>query len=214
MLDLAKWDAALYTEKILKQETLATMWSPAKLNNGTYQQYGFGWDLGEIEHHRRISHAGLWSGFSAQLDRYVDDQLTVIILTNLAESSPGRIARAVAGTFLPDLAARAYAPIDDRDPTVTARFFDVLRRAREGKLRPEEFTVPVWEYLEPRVEQMKRDFTALGPIQKLTLIEQTQNGAERSYRYRARFSRTTMTFHFVLADENRISVMMPEQINE
>jgi hypothetical protein len=34
VLDLAKWDAALYTERLLKTSSLDQMWSVAKLNNG------------------------------------------------------------------------------------------------------------------------------------------------------------------------------------
>src|ERR1700730_6582642 len=34
ILDLAKWDAALYTEKLLKRSSFEEMWTPAKLKNG------------------------------------------------------------------------------------------------------------------------------------------------------------------------------------
>jgi CubicO group peptidase (beta-lactamase class C family) len=35
ILDLAKWDAALYTEKLLKRSSLEQMWTVAKLSNGS-----------------------------------------------------------------------------------------------------------------------------------------------------------------------------------
>jgi CubicO group peptidase (beta-lactamase class C family) len=34
ILDLAKWDAALYTDKLLKRSSLDLMWTPVKLKNG------------------------------------------------------------------------------------------------------------------------------------------------------------------------------------
>ena len=34
VLDLAKWDAALYTEKLLKRSSLEQMWTPVKLIPG------------------------------------------------------------------------------------------------------------------------------------------------------------------------------------
>ncbi len=37
IVDLAKWDAALYTEKLLKQSSLDQMWTVAKLSNGQAQ---------------------------------------------------------------------------------------------------------------------------------------------------------------------------------
>ena len=47
ILDLAKWDAALYTEKLLKRSSLDQMWTPAKLKNGQPNEdgYGFGWSI-------------------------------------------------------------------------------------------------------------------------------------------------------------------------
>ena len=37
VLDLEKWDAALYTEKLLKRSSLEQMWTVMKLNNGQAQ---------------------------------------------------------------------------------------------------------------------------------------------------------------------------------
>jgi D-alanyl-D-alanine carboxypeptidase len=214
VLDLAKWDAALSTERLLKRATLEQMWAPVRLNNGTTHSYGLGWEIGDIAQRRSVFHAGKWNGFATQMDRLLDDQLTVIVLTNLFEAAPARITRAVASTIVPALAAPVYKPIADREPATTARFFDVLRRTREGELRPDDFTDPVWAYIAPRIEQMKKDFTSLGAIQKLTLVERTEKDGERSYRYQARFARTTMLFHFVLTKDDRISVMRPEQVNQ
>ena len=44
--DMAKWDAALYTERLLKRSSLEQMWTPVKLNDGKTFSYGFGWALG------------------------------------------------------------------------------------------------------------------------------------------------------------------------
>ena len=85
ILDLAKWDAALYTEKLLKHSTLEQMWTPANLKNGQPNKdgYGFAWVVGERQGHRVISHGGAWQGFETTIARYVNDQLTVVVLTNL-----------------------------------------------------------------------------------------------------------------------------------
>ena len=45
VLDLAKWDAVLYTDKILSDSTRRQMWTPVTLNDGTSHPYGFGWEL-------------------------------------------------------------------------------------------------------------------------------------------------------------------------
>jgi CubicO group peptidase (beta-lactamase class C family) len=102
ILDLAKWDAALYTEKILKRSSLDQMWTPAKLNNGkpNSDHYGFGWFIEEKHGRRVIAHGGAWQGFKTHIARYVDDKLTVVVLANLAEADPGKIADHVAELYL------------------------------------------------------------------------------------------------------------------
>ena len=47
--------------------------------------------------HRCIHHDGSWQGFETAIDRYVDDQLTVVVLTNLADAEPGKITPACRG---------------------------------------------------------------------------------------------------------------------
>jgi CubicO group peptidase (beta-lactamase class C family) len=104
ILDLAKWDAALYTEKLLKRSSLGVMWTPVRLNSGQPNQgaYGFGWFIEERNGHRCIHHDGSWQGFEAAIDRYVDDQWTVVVLANLADSKPGDLSRHVAEIYLAD----------------------------------------------------------------------------------------------------------------
>ncbi len=104
--DLAKWDAALYTEKLLKKASFDQMWTPVKLNNGTNYNYGFGWGVQEANGHRLLAHDGAWQGFTMNISRYVDDRLTIVVFTNLDEnnSRPAAIARAVAAIYIPALA--------------------------------------------------------------------------------------------------------------
>jgi CubicO group peptidase (beta-lactamase class C family) len=102
ILDLAKWDAALYTEKLLKRSSLEEMWTPAKLSNGqpNSDNYGFGWDIENIDGHRMLDHGGGWQGFRTHISRYVDDKLTVVVLANLAEADTGRITKHIAEIYL------------------------------------------------------------------------------------------------------------------
>jgi len=102
ILDLAKWDAALYTEKLLKRSSLDEMWTITKLKNGqpNPDHYGFGWDIETKDGHRVIGHGGAWQGFKSHISRYVDDKLTVVVLANLEEAKPGTIADHVAKIYL------------------------------------------------------------------------------------------------------------------
>jgi CubicO group peptidase (beta-lactamase class C family) len=101
ILDLAKWDAALYTEKLLKRSSLEQMWTVTKLNDGTPNSgdYGFAWEITKSHGHRLIDHSGSWQGFKTQISRYVDDKLTVVVLANLEEADPRKIAEHVAEIY-------------------------------------------------------------------------------------------------------------------
>jgi CubicO group peptidase (beta-lactamase class C family) len=105
VLDLAKWDAALYTEKLLKRSSLEQMWTPMKLKNGKVTDYGFGWFIRNVGGRRLYEHAGSWQGFSTGIARYVDDHLTVVALTNLDEehAAPMDIIHSVAALYNPAL---------------------------------------------------------------------------------------------------------------
>ena len=100
--DLAKWDAALYTEKLLKHSSLEQMWTVAKLKNGqpNSDHYGYGWSIEEKKGHKVIGHGGSWQGFKTHISRYVDDKLTVVVLINQGNAEPGPITDRVAEMFL------------------------------------------------------------------------------------------------------------------
>jgi CubicO group peptidase (beta-lactamase class C family) len=103
VLDMTRWDAALYTEKLLKKKSLEAMWTPVKLKDGKSHPYGFGWTLGEVRGHRLVEHGGSWQGFKAHIARYIDDQLTIIVFANLAQANVGKIAHGVAAIYNPAL---------------------------------------------------------------------------------------------------------------
>src|SRR4030095_13618956 len=63
VLDLAKWEAALSTNKILKQSNRDEMWTPVLLNGGRKYPYGFGWDLDDLLGVATINHGRTLTGF-------------------------------------------------------------------------------------------------------------------------------------------------------
>jgi CubicO group peptidase (beta-lactamase class C family) len=109
-LDMAKWDAALYTEKLLKRSSLETMWTPVKLNDGTTHGYGFGWGISSQNGHKVIEHGGAWQGFLSHISRYIDDKTTIIVFVNTGNANPGKIAHAVAELTIPALAPPRAIP--------------------------------------------------------------------------------------------------------
>jgi CubicO group peptidase (beta-lactamase class C family) len=106
--DLVTWEAALTAGRAVKPSSLDRMWTAVTLSDGTSYPYGFGWEVGELRGHRRISHSGITG---TEYTRFPDDGLTVIVLTNLGYRfdtdpvNPWGLTIGVAGHYVPDLAA-------------------------------------------------------------------------------------------------------------
>nr|MBP6823404.1 serine hydrolase [Acidobacteriota bacterium] len=98
--DLAKWDASLYTEKLVKQESLKKAWTPFVMNGGRPTNYGYGWGITTLEGERMITHGGGINGFTCDVVRLPESKVYVAILTNrdsgTANLAP-KIAAMVAG---------------------------------------------------------------------------------------------------------------------
>ena len=97
--DLAKWNAALDRDDLLNAKSKAEMWTPNQLNNGKPTTYGFGWFIEPLDGHKNIGHSGSTSGFSASIQRFPDDALAVIILTNTDEQIATTLAKQVATLY-------------------------------------------------------------------------------------------------------------------
>jgi CubicO group peptidase (beta-lactamase class C family) len=106
VLDLAKWDAALYGEQVLKHSTFEQLITPVKLNTGDAAKvkngagYGFGWSVGSIRGHKTMSHNGSRPGFSTYIIRFYEDKLTVIVLANEWRVDVSTLGRQVGLRYL------------------------------------------------------------------------------------------------------------------
>lgn len=137
VLDLAKWDAGLHDDRLLKPGGLAQMWTPVRLAGGSSYPYGFGWGIDEQRGQRLIEHGGSWQGFRASIARYVERGLTVVALANLAQADPETIAHGVAGVLDPSLALPdPRKPQPDPDPSRTAGLRAVLKAWATGEQSP------------------------------------------------------------------------------
>src|SRR5262249_17833061 len=75
--DLYKWDRALYSEKILKKSTLEKMFTK-HVDNAV----GYGWVISRRLNRNCIRMSGRSPGFQCEIQRYVDDDVCVIVLGN------------------------------------------------------------------------------------------------------------------------------------
>lgn len=82
-MDLLRLDRTLYGDKFIPPQLREAMFTPVTLSNGETFDYGFGW---LIEQHpqlgRAVSHSGGWPGYATFLKRYIERDLTLILLQN------------------------------------------------------------------------------------------------------------------------------------
>jgi D-alanyl-D-alanine carboxypeptidase len=102
-LDMARWNAALFGGKVLKPESLEQMFAPGRLRNGAETETAIAWPGGKafapppgyvpgpyafgLDHHsedgrRMVGHSGSIAGFDALMETYIDEGLTIVVLTN------------------------------------------------------------------------------------------------------------------------------------
>jgi len=105
--DLAKWDRALRDHTLLSEQEIQPALTPAqptdgpgKFPDGTPVGYGFGWFLNPYRGHKRMSHDGSTIGFRTTIQRFPDDQLTIIVLANRSDADPEALALKVADLYL------------------------------------------------------------------------------------------------------------------
>jgi CubicO group peptidase (beta-lactamase class C family) len=105
--DFASWLRALLNHELISEEGLATLWTPATLNDGTeyrrppapslWRQYGLGWVIGEHDGHNFVGGTG---GIRSAFFVYPNDGLAVIVLTNSQSARPESLVQGVANLYL------------------------------------------------------------------------------------------------------------------
>jgi CubicO group peptidase (beta-lactamase class C family) len=106
--DLARWDEALRTSRLVSRNEFAAALTPTRLNNGALPryQYGFGWYLDPHRGRARMWHSGETIGFRTVIQRFPEEDLTIVILANRADLDVAKLALQVADL----MDAREVAP--------------------------------------------------------------------------------------------------------
>ena len=102
--DMIKWDKVITEKKmILKKESWEMLWQPfIKTSNDEKSKsyYGFGWTIDEFDDHKFVGHGGANIGFRSYYTRFVNDGLSIIVITNTDEANPVAIIKALANYYL------------------------------------------------------------------------------------------------------------------
>lgn len=208
VLDFAKWEAAVRAGKVLKPESWAEVFKPARLNSGKTYPYGFAWRLqgapnGPLVH----GHGGAWQGFRSNYIRFPKEGLAVVLLAN-GTSAQLEFAQQIAGMIDPRLALPDAAPIADSVPQLTER----LRKWLPGKEIPNsdrgQFDP---DGVAQRIAGYAGTRAAFGKFEELQLFHVAPLGDDQFYLYRARFDNGVATARVLVSGAGLIKqfVLIP-----
>lgn len=107
--DLICWNEALREERLLDHATQQRMYTPVRLNDGHTENYGLGWAPGHYRQRHYICHAGGVPGFSVFFGRFLDEDVTIIILSNRGPYDGAGLASKIAQLTL-DLPPLSHTP--------------------------------------------------------------------------------------------------------
>jgi CubicO group peptidase (beta-lactamase class C family) len=99
--DVAHWIIALQQGRILKKQASFTqLWRPITFNSGQFGQWALGWTVVNRTIHRAV---GMTGGTCTAFYIYPDDDVAVVILTNLAGGYPEELMDQVAAYYVPNM---------------------------------------------------------------------------------------------------------------
>jgi CubicO group peptidase (beta-lactamase class C family) len=220
--DLSRWIGAFRNQTLLKKTSIDQMWTPARLNNGedalvTGDAYGFGWMLSDYRGHRVVQHAGASGTF---LLHFPDDDLSVIVLTNLdgpSGSRPAFLARGIAGYVKNTLRPpETLDPPSDPDPDITRALRALLSDLGNGKESPR--LTPEHQVFFKRLPPEERDdvmdlFKSVGPLVFVASdvpphgVRRLSEPVSRICYYRGDAGGKTLFFTFWLTGEGKVAYL-------
>jgi CubicO group peptidase (beta-lactamase class C family) len=203
--DLAKWDQALYTDKILSQSLLDVMWTKTKLGPDKEANYGFGWTVGEVNHIKTESHGGGIPGFTTFIERAPSIGTTVIVLINSDRSDAKAVADHVARFVDPRLAPVVAEAVPDPTPETTRLIRTVIESFLKGKIETTLLSKAMIDAVTPdQLAAMKTTSDQWGKLLKMTLIKAETKDGVQSRSYLLTFEKSKQQGDFVVGKSGLI----------
>jgi N-acyl-D-aspartate/D-glutamate deacylase/CubicO group peptidase (beta-lactamase class C family) len=104
--DLMRWQGALRSGRVVSPESYYLMTTPGRTNSGELFGYGFGLFAGTSGWRSVVQHGGGIHGFTCALHYFVDEDVTLAILTNSRNANPGRFVERIASEIFTEETGR------------------------------------------------------------------------------------------------------------
>jgi CubicO group peptidase (beta-lactamase class C family) len=209
VLDIAKWDGALYGTSLLKRSSLDRMWTVYPLNDGKPNpgSYGFGWNMEPMNGHRTTQHGGAWQGFTCYIVRYPDDNLSIAVLTNLAGGAPRLFARVIAGMINPALMPPKLAAIPDDQPAIGESLKKFLGQLASGNDVQGQLSPDVAAGLTPDdMTDVRLEVNDVWPQDSLELVRRIPYGDGVASLYRIRKGHSSLLITYAVSKDGKVAL--------
>lgn len=206
VLDLVKWDAALYGDKILPQSALKQMWTPTKLTDGKVEKYGFGWHMESQNAIPIVEHSGGIPGFTSDIRRAPSKGLTVVVLTNTQGSDAVAMSKKTMELIDPAFAAEEVKTAPDNNPKATEEAQSILKSILDGTLDRTRLTPAFAKIVTPeRLKDSSQQLAALGPLKNFSFQKETKKGDSTVRMYHFELGETSFYMDLVIDDKDKIA---------
>lgn len=204
--DLARFAVALDEGTLLKTSSLDAMWQRPKLSGGSQGDFAIGWTARTYRGRKTVGHSG--GPALSDMIRFVDDKLTIIVLTNQQKLFPA-LAEGVADIIAPGPVPERKA-IPDDDPVLSASLRSVIEGMTDGRFNDELFTLEARKQLVPALREFGPQLIGFyDALKSFTLVEQKRESNRNIRKYRAMYGTKPVLWTFVIGDDRRIISMEP-----
>ena len=107
--DLYLFDRAMRKAKLLKSETMDSVYAAHNVMQRGHFNYGYGWRTFENGKNKVVYHTGWWHGFRHIYLRQLDKDVTVILLSNLTNGSLLKLDELFNAAGMPVVRRSAYS---------------------------------------------------------------------------------------------------------
>jgi CubicO group peptidase (beta-lactamase class C family) len=203
--DWLLWEQALRQRAVLRPASWQQIFSPVQLNSGRTYPYGFGWALHDGRGAAKYEHGGAWQGFRTAYLHAIDADLSVIVLCNLSQADPLRIAQQLMEVHLPSFKRAAPTVQPDPDPQLAMRVRALIEATASGQLQATAFEHLRVGFFPGRPVAYAKMLQGQGSVQSVELLERFTLGDDTVVDYRVRFASKPFRVGLTVTPSGRFS---------
>ena len=199
VVDLAKWDNAYFSGRIISLADVAEATTPVPLVTGAPSSYVYGWTRDKELGLTRIWHNGGTFGFGAYNAVFPQKHVAIVVLLNNADAEPESIGAIVLNTLYPNAAKAVLAPAPGADATVTARAESELAQAASGHYDRTQLTAAMSHALTPQmVNSVAAQLQPLGKPTAFIFKKKTPRIGAMTYEYLVTYAQPGAQFYLTM----------------